>query len=132
MDAAEAARLWVDAWTRGWRTHDADTIAARYAESCQFLSHPFHEALRGREGARQYAVQAFAEERTAEPTFAAPIVDRDGRAAVEYRAVITMNDGQEAQLAGVTVLRFDSNGSVTEHRDYWAMTPVHPARSERE
>jgi hypothetical protein len=69
----------------------------------------------------QYAVQAFAEERTATPTFASPIVDPDGRAAVEYRADITTTAGNEARLAGVTVLRFDSGGLVTEHRDYWAM-----------
>lgn len=48
-------------------------------------------------------------------------VGADGRAAVEYRADITTIAGQETQLAGVTLLRFDSSGLVTEHRDYWAM-----------
>jgi hypothetical protein len=121
MDPAEAARLWIDAWMRGWIAHDADVIAARYSDACEFRSHPFREALRGREGARQYAVQVFAEERTARPNFAAPIVDSDGRAAVEYGADITTIAGQETRLAGVTVLRFDVSGLVTEHRDYWAM-----------
>ena len=121
MDPAEAARSWIDAWTRGWIAHDADLIAARYSEACEFRSHPFREVQRGREGARQYVLQAFAEERTARPNFAAPIVDSDGRAAVEYRADITTVAGQETRLAGVSVLRFDPSGLVIEHRDYWAM-----------
>jgi nuclear transport factor 2 (NTF2) superfamily protein len=121
MEPNDAARAWVDAWMQGWLGHDADVIASRYAESCEFRSHPFREAVRGRERARSYALQAFAEERGAEPTFGEPIVDPDGRAAVEYRADIKALGGKELRLAGVTVLRFDEAGFVTEHRDYWAM-----------
>jgi SnoaL-like domain len=121
MDPADAARLWVEAWVRGWIAHDADLVASRYSDACEFRSHPFREPIRGRDGARQYAVQAFAEERTARPNFGVPVVDLDGRAAVEYRADITTIAGQETRLAGVSVLRFDSGGFVTEHRDYWAM-----------
>jgi hypothetical protein len=121
MDSAQAARLWVDAWARGWIAHDADLVASQYSDTCEFGSHPFRERLQGREGARQYAVQVFAEERSARPSFVAPVVGEDGRAAVEYRADITTIAGQETQLAGVTLLPFDSSGLVTEHRDYWAM-----------
>ena len=121
MEATEAARAWIDAWIAGWTTHDPDVIAARYAEDCEFRSHPFRETFRGRDAARTYASQAFAEERRADPTFDEPIVDADGRAAVEYRARIVATDGKEATLVGVTVLRFDRGGLVTEHRDYWAM-----------
>ena len=122
MDVELAARAWVEAWSAGWAKHDPDVIAARYAEDCEFRSHPFRERLRGREGARRYAERAFAEERAAISSFAEPIVAADGRAAVEYRATITTTDGLTAALAGVTVLRFDENGLVREHRDYWAMT----------
>jgi hypothetical protein len=121
VDAREAARAWVDAWMGGWIGHNADVIASRYAEECEFRSHPFREAVHGPEGARQYALQAFAEERSARPKFGEPIVAPDGRAAVEYRAEITTPDGEEVTLAGVTVLRFDDEGLVVEHRDYWAM-----------
>ncbi len=89
----------------GWIGHDADVIASRYAEECEFRSHPFREAVHGRDGAR----------------FGEPIVAPDGRAGVEYRAEITTPDGDNVTLAGVTVLRFDDEGLVIEHRDYWAM-----------
>ncbi|HYT80610.1 MAG TPA: nuclear transport factor 2 family protein, partial [Actinomycetota bacterium] len=116
-----AARAWVDAWMAGWIGHDADVIASRYAEECEFRSHPFREAVHGRDGARQYALQAFTEEHSARPSFGEPIVAPDGRAGVEYRAEITTPDGDNVTLAGVTVLRFDDEGLVIEHRDYWAM-----------
>jgi uncharacterized protein (TIGR02246 family) len=122
MDVGSAARAWVQAWSIGWAAHDADVIAARYADDCEFLSHPFREPLVGREGARRYAEQAFSEERSAVSTFSDPIVSGDDRAAVEYRATITTIDGRTSTLAGVTVLRFDDDGLVREHRDYWAMT----------
>jgi SnoaL-like domain len=121
VETLDAARTWVDAWMRGWSGHDSDVIAARYADTCEFRSHPFREPLHGRNGARAYAEQAFSEERSSEPNFGQPIVGSDGRAAVEYRARITTNEGDETTLAGVSVLRFDANGLVTEHRDYWAM-----------
>jgi hypothetical protein len=105
----------------GWIDHDADAIASRYADECEFRSHPFREALHGREGARQYALQAFAQERSARPSFGEPVVAPDGRAAIEYRAEITTSDDDEVTLVGVTVLRFDDQGLVMEHRDYWAM-----------
>ena len=55
-----------------------------------------------------------------------------GRAAVEYRAKITTNDGKTATLSGVTVLRFAEDGLVREHRDYWAMTePSLSAQTQR-
>jgi ketosteroid isomerase-like protein len=124
MDALAAARAWVEAWSQGWATHDADVIAARYAEECEFRSHPFRGTLYGRAGARAYAEQAFAEERSAVASFQDPIVGAGGRVAVEYRATITTTDEKTATLAGVTVLRFDDEGLVREHRDYWAMTGV--------
>jgi hypothetical protein len=121
VDAREAARAWVDAWMGGWTGHDADVIASRYADECEFRSHPFREAVHGREGARQYALRAFTEERSARPSFGEPIVVPDGRAAIEYRAELTTTDREEVTLVGVTVLRFDGEGLVIEHRDYWAM-----------
>jgi ketosteroid isomerase-like protein len=122
MDVGAAAREWVDAWSQGWAAHDPDVIAARYGDDCEFRSHPFREPLSGREGARRYAEQAFAEEHSAVSSFAEPIVAADGRAAVEYRATIRTIDGRTTMLSGVTVLRFDADGLVQEHRDYSATT----------
>ena len=114
----DAARAWVEAWELGWRTHDVKPIVARYAEGAVFRSHPFREA----EEPQAYVERVLAEE-DAEPEvwFGEPIVD-DGRAAVEYWAILRV-EGKEQTLAGTTLLRFDADGLVVEHRDYWALEP---------
>ena len=112
----DAAGKWVEAWELGWRTHDVEPIAARYAEAAVFRSHPFHEP----EDPRAYVERVLAEEE-AEPEvwFGEPIVSGD-RAAVEYWAILRV-EGKEQTLAGTTLLRFDAEGLVVEHRDYWAL-----------
>jgi hypothetical protein len=114
----DAARAWVEAWELGWRTHDVEPIVARYAEDAVFRSHPFREP----EDPRTYVERVLAEEE-AEPElwFGRPIVS-DDRAAVEYWAILRV-EGQEHTLAGATLLRFDADGLVVEHRDYWALEP---------
>ena len=121
MTPLEAARAWVAAWTDGWARHDADAIAARYALDCTFRSQPFRPVAQGRAAAGGWVRGVFAEERSARFVFGDPIVSPDGRAAVEYRAVITATGGTDSTLAGTTVLRFDDTGLVVDHRDYWAI-----------
>jgi hypothetical protein len=50
--------------------------------------------------------------------FGAPHVAADGRAAVEYWAVVRGDEG-ESTIAGVALLAFDETGLVVEQRDYW-------------
>ena len=52
-------------------------------------------------------------------TFGEPIVADDGRAAVEYRAVITTPEGTETTIHGVSLLRVGPDGLIAEHRDTW-------------
>jgi ketosteroid isomerase-like protein len=120
METAAAAERWVDGWTRGWRAHDPAPIAALYHESAVVRTHPFRDPVYGPEGIREYAREAFADEDEVEFGFHEPLVGDDGRAAVEYWAHIR-SGGQEQTLLGVSVLRFDEDGSVLEHRDYWAL-----------
>jgi nuclear transport factor 2 (NTF2) superfamily protein len=119
MTTAEAAAAWVDAWSEGWARHDPDVIAVRYASDCVFRSLPFRAAGRGRQAPLDYARQSFEEEQSARFAFGAPVVSANGRAAVEYRAVITARDGTIATIAGVSMLRFGEDGLVTEHLDTW-------------
>jgi hypothetical protein len=93
-----------------------EPIAGRYAEGAVFRSHPFRET----EDPRAYVERVLAEEE-AEPEiwFGEPIVSGD-RAAVEYWAILRV-EGKEQTLAGTTLLRFDADGLVVEHRDYWAI-----------
>jgi ketosteroid isomerase-like protein len=120
MTPLEGARAWVAAWSDGWARHDAGVVAARYTPDCTFRSDPFRPVAQGRDGAGAWVREAFAGERSARFVFGDPIVSPDGRAAVEYRAIITATDGTESTLAGTTVLRFDDTGLVVDHRDYWA------------
>jgi nuclear transport factor 2 (NTF2) superfamily protein len=119
MTTAEAAAAWVDAWSKGWARHDPDVIAARYALDCVFRSLPFRTAGRGRQAPHDYARQSFEEEQSARFAFGAPVASANGRAAVEYRAVITARDGTISTIAGVSMLRFGEDGLVTEHLDTW-------------
>jgi hypothetical protein len=34
---------------------------------------------------------------------------------------VLRSEGREHTLAGTTLLRFDADGLVVEHRDYWAL-----------
>jgi hypothetical protein len=68
---------------------------------------------------REYALQAFGEEESAEFRFGEPVAAGD-RAAVEYWAIIRA-DGTESTLAGTTILRFADDGRASYHLDYWTM-----------
>jgi nuclear transport factor 2 (NTF2) superfamily protein len=116
---ADAAAAWVDAWSEGWARHDPAVIAVRYAPDCVFRSLPFRAAGRGPQAAFEYARQSFDEEQSARFAFGGPVISANGRAAVEYRAVITARDGSVSTIAGVSMLRFGEDGLVTEHLDTW-------------
>ncbi|HEY4227036.1 MAG TPA: nuclear transport factor 2 family protein [Candidatus Limnocylindrales bacterium] len=123
MNTAEAVSAWVDAWSEGWANHDPEVIAARYALDCIFRSQPFRAAGRGHQAPLEYARQSFDEEQSARFAFGAPVVSGTGRAAVEYRAVITAPDDNVTTIAGVSMLRFGDDGLVTEHLDTWTEAP---------
>jgi predicted SnoaL-like aldol condensation-catalyzing enzyme len=64
-----------------------------------------------------YLTREFPREQAIECRFGEPIAEGD-RAAVEWWASWT-EDGRELTLAGATILRFDDEGRVVEHVDYW-------------
>ena len=112
MDSREAAQRWADVWERGWREHDADAIAALYAEGASWQQHPFREPEPG------YVARVFDEEESASCKFGTPIVDGN-RAAVPWTAQTTLVGGGIEDLVGVSLLRFDGDGLVVEQRDVW-------------
>src|SRR5215472_3839025 len=67
-------------------------------------------------GVRRYLNEQLPAEENIECWFGQPIVSGE-RAAVEWWASWT-EQGQELTYAGVTVLHFDGQGQVVEHRDY--------------
>jgi hypothetical protein len=62
--------------------------------------------------------RVFAEEASAKPQFAEPVVDGD-RVVVEWRSRVQLRDGRNENLVGVSLLRFDDTGLVNEQRDIW-------------
>lgn len=112
MDIREAAQRWAEVWQRGWHQHDADAIAALYAETSFWQQHPFHEPE------QDYLARVFAEEESAECQFGRPIVNGD-QAAVPWTAQTKLTDGGTEDLAGVSLLRFNAGGLVVEERDFW-------------
>jgi ketosteroid isomerase-like protein len=116
MDAETAARRWADTWARAWPQRDAEAITALYAEAALYRSPAFGEPERGLAGVRRYLGAQLPAEKNIECWFGQPIVSGD-RAAIEWWASWT-EQGQELSYAGVTVLHFDGEGQVVEHRDY--------------
>jgi hypothetical protein len=111
VDTREAAQRWADVWERGWREHDLDAIAALYADGALWQQNPFRDPEPG------YLARVFEEEESADCEFGTPIVDGDA-AAVRWSARTKLVHGGSEDLAGVSLLRFDANGLVVEHRDF--------------
>ena len=118
MNTADAARRWVEVWSRAWPEADAEAIDALYARDAVFYSHPFRE----RQGPKEYVEWAFADQKDAECRFGEPLVSGD-RAAVDWWAVIVAPDDRVESLAGTSLIRFDADGLVVEQRDAWASEP---------
>lgn len=110
----DAARRWRDVWQQGWTDHDPDTILTLYSEEAELRSHPYRE----QQAPAGYIVPTFAAERSTTCWFGEPIVQGD-RAAVEWTAETHLLAGGVERLAGVSLLRFNPDGQVVEHRDIW-------------
>lgn len=110
----QAVQRWIDGWARGWATHDVELIASLYAKGAVHLSAPFRDP----QPTADYAAWAFAEEESAEVWFAEPVLEGD-RAAVAWWGISHEVNGSDTTLAGVSMLRFGSDGLVVDQRDYW-------------
>jgi hypothetical protein len=117
VDVEAAARRWRDTWERSWRKREIEPIVALYAEGVPYRALVFREPDRGIAGVRRYLTENFGVEEEIECWFGEPIAAGD-RAAVEWWAT-WIEAGERLTLAGATVLRFDADGLVVDHRDYW-------------
>jgi hypothetical protein len=115
VDVEEAARRWARTWERAWPRKDPEAIAELYADGAIYRSHPMRDPESG--SALGYTRSQFEIEESIECRFGAPITSGD-RAAVEWWAS-WLENGRDLTLAGTTVLRFDPEGRVVEHVDYW-------------
>jgi predicted SnoaL-like aldol condensation-catalyzing enzyme len=117
VTAATAARRWATTWERAWADRDAEAILALYDESVAYRALAFRAPDLGLAGVGRYLEETFGVEDEIECRFGEPIVDGD-RAAVEWWAS-WVEEGRARTLAGATFLRFDADGRVVDHRDYW-------------
>ncbi|MEO8897808.1 MAG: nuclear transport factor 2 family protein [Candidatus Dormibacter sp.] len=101
------------AWPRG----DVEAIVALYAPSATYRALAFRGPDEGIEGVRRYLRENFGAEGVVSCQFADPVVSGN-RAAVEWWAS-WVEDGRRLTMAGATMLRFDDEGRVLDHRDYW-------------
>lgn len=108
---------WRRAWDECWPRKDVDGIARVYSEGASYRALAFRDAERGLEGVRRYLLRNFGVEDEVRCRFGEPIIGSD-RAAVEWWAS-WLEGGRPMTLAGVTLLRFDADGLVIDHRDYW-------------
>jgi hypothetical protein len=115
VDVLLAARRWAETWQRAWPDKEFQPIAALYEEGASYRSSPFDQPEIG--GAVAYVERQFAVEEAVECQFAEPIAAAD-RAAIEWWASF-VEAGQALTLAGTTVLRFNADGQVVDHVDYW-------------
>ena len=88
-----------------------------YDGTVEYRALVFREPELGRGGVRRYLEENFGVEEQIECRFGDPVVAGD-RAAVEWWASWIEN-GEPLTLAGATFLRFDEDGLVVDHRDYW-------------
>jgi ketosteroid isomerase-like protein len=121
LDADAAARRWRDTWQRAWPAKDVQAIVALYSEEVPYRALAFRQPDIGPAGVRRYLEREFGVEEEIECRFGEPVVGGN-RAAVEWWAS-WVEDGKELTLAGATFLRFDEDGLVVDHRDYWNEAP---------
>lgn len=117
MDIEEAARRWAETWTRAWPAKDVEAISALYAEEAVYRALAFREPDRRLAGVRRYLSDNFGVEEELECWFGEPLAAGD-RAAVQWWGT-WLEDGRRLSMAGTSVLRFDDEGLVVDHRDYW-------------
>lgn len=116
MNAEAAAARWAETWACAWPNRDVEAIVGLYAKNAVYRSPAFRAPDLGLDGVRRYLAEQFAAEQNVECWFGQPLAT-DEWAAVEWWAA-WREGGRELTYAGVTLLRFDAEGQVVEHRDY--------------
>jgi SnoaL-like domain len=121
LDAEAAARRWRDTWERAWPAKDSEAIVALYSDEVEYRALVHRDPELGLAGVRAYLEREFGVEQEIECRFGEPVAAGD-RAAVEWWAS-WVEEGRELTMAGTTLLRFDDEGLVVDHRDYWNELP---------
>ena len=117
MTTIDHARRWAETWKTAWEALDTEAIVALYAIDTLLSTEAFREPYLGRDGVRAYVSRVFGEEEDPHVEVGVPIVDGN-RAAVPWWASLR-EEGVDTALAGISLLRFNGEGLVTEQWDAW-------------
>jgi nuclear transport factor 2 (NTF2) superfamily protein len=121
VDAVALAQRWRDTWERAWPAKDVEAIAALYADETNYRALVFREPDEGVDGVRGYLRRNFEVEHDIDVHFGTPVA-AGNRAACEWWAC-WREAGADLTMSGVTVLRFNADGLIVDHRDYWNEVP---------
>ena len=108
---------WAKRYARAWEEADADAAAALFTEDATYLSDPFGEPHRGRDGIRGYWRDVTSKQRNVEVSVGRTMVVGD-RALVEWWTQMD-SDGMPVTLPGALLLHFDESGLCRALREYW-------------
>lgn len=117
----DAARRWADTWTAAWPRGDWERVARLYAPGARYRALAFRDPALGHDAVVGYLRANFEAESELTCRFAEPLASGD-RAAVEWWGS-WVEEGERLTMAGITLLRFDTEGLVIEQRDYWNQQP---------
>lgn len=117
MTTIDSARRWAETWKSAWESLDTEAIVALYAIDVLLSTEAFRDPYLSRDGVRAYVSRVFGEEEDPQVEVGVPIVDGK-RAAVPWWASLR-EEGVDTTLAGISLLRFNVDGLVTEQWDAW-------------
>ena len=115
METEAASARWAGTWQRAWPAGDVAAIEPLYAPHASYRSSALAEPEPG--GVAAYLARQFAAEQDVRGRFGS-------RRSQGCRGVVgQLGGGRSAvTLDGVTVLRFEVDGRVVDHVDYWLST----------
>ncbi len=118
MNEAEL-RTWLEGYRLAWEARDPEAAAALFSEDARYYETPFLGPARGRDGVRDYWVNATRNQ--SDVTFSYEIVFVSGdRGVVRWWARFRrVSSGVTASLDGVFLLEFNDEGLCRELREWW-------------
>jgi uncharacterized protein (TIGR02246 family) len=108
---------WAERYAKAWEDADAEAAAALFTEDATYLSNPFEEPYRGRDGVRRYWREVTATQSNVQVTIGRTMVS-GSKALVEWWTQMD-NDATPVTLPGALLLDFDDGGLCRALREYW-------------
>jgi SAM-dependent methyltransferase len=106
----------VRGYLTAWRKRDPDRLAAVFAENARYWDKPFHPAIEGLAGIREYWRAEVTSRRTVTVAVES-IAYRLGGAHLEWRALLDHGSDSGKEVYGFMVIEVDQAGQIRELRE---------------